>query len=101
MRRTLSSPTHPCPQKLSRSVAAVAVLRIIVIVVRCVPIVGAIVALGPVDVDVADESAIIGLALPGQVDLTLSAVAVAAIAAAAGDAADGQAAIGALLDPAD
>src|SRR5437868_2611320 len=104
MRRSISAPAHLDHVSCWRGlVAPVTVLRVIVgrvalTIALVVPI--TVIGLGAVDVDVANEAAVVDLALPRQVDLSLPVVAVG-IAAAVGDAADDQLAVRARLDPAD
>src|SRR5215208_838321 len=97
--RTLRSARASFAWSAQRSVAAVAVLRVgIILLVLLVLLVVARRAASAVDVDIADRAAIVGLALPAEVDLALAVVAVAGIGAARGDTADGQSAVRAPLD---
>src|SRR5437867_1868769 len=101
-----SDPGASLPRRSwSRSVAAVAVLRIIVVVVvvRRIIVFVAVVPLGAVDVDVGDVPAIIGPAPPREVRPLLAAVTVAitAIAAAGRHAANRESAVRPRLDAAD
>src|SRR5437763_3321559 len=104
MRRSFSAPAHQISLDQSRLVAAVAVLRIIVIAPRRVVIVviRAVGRLGDVDLNAGDVAADVGPALPGEIDLLLAAVAIAAaVAAAVGDAVHRQATVRTRFDPAD
>src|SRR5512143_792738 len=104
MRRTRCGPGASLRRTLRDGlVAAVAVLRIVVVVGRIGLVAVIVVPLSRIDVDVIDEAAIISLAPEREVDARLAVITVCIgpVAAAVGDSADGEPAIRARLDPAD